>query len=156
MEMVPYYDLPTLLIASTPVAAVVGWTLVRMVQSVFGKPMKLSRKETRQLVHDLQHFKDENAYLSERVDNLETIITSVDPELLESSMRLQSPDFRSSYHKVKKAVNRNHATQRSQTRSQPEESLGKNVKSLLNKVVKRLDKAMDEHEQRPSGTTTAK
>lgn len=146
MEIVPYYDLPTLMIAATPVAAVMGWTLVRIAQSIFGKPSKLSRQETKQLLADLKHFREENTYLSERVDNLETIITSVDTELLESSMRLQSGDFRSSYRKVEKAMHRQH----SKPRSTPEagESLGKNVKTLLNKVVKQLDKAIDERERR--------
>lgn len=145
MEIVPYYDLSALLIAATPVAAVLGWTFVRAVQSIFGKPLNLSRKETQQLLSDLKYFKDENAYLSQRVDNLETIITSVDPELLESSMRLQSPDFRSSYHKVEQAMRRNHAKSQTQ-RSTPEsgESLGKNVKNLLNKLVRQIDKALDE------------
>ncbi|MEM6298544.1 MAG: hypothetical protein AAF740_07650 [Bacteroidota bacterium] len=139
-----FYDLPVLLLASTPAVGILGWTLVRMTQSIFGKPMNLSRKQSKQLVQDLSHFKDENTYLNERLENLEVIISGIDPELLESSMRLQSPEVRDSYQKVARAMRNQQSRSGQSQKETQEDSLSKNVKNLLNKIVKNIDKAIEE------------
>ncbi|SFF20695.1 hypothetical protein [Thermoflexibacter ruber] len=122
------YTLLMLLIA-IPVAVTMGLVISKIVQTFVG-----SGGGSRQ---NLQGMESKIQELQQRVENLETIITSIDPDLLEGMMKIQHLNH-------PKTAQRQ--TQRlADTASKPNDvPLDENFKMVLNKILMKIDSFLDD------------
>lgn len=121
------YTLLMLLIA-IPVAVTMGLVISKIVQTFVGGG------NSRQ---NLQGMESKIQELQQRVENLETIITSIDPDLLEGMMKIQHLNH-------PKTAQRQ--TQRlADTASKPNDvPLDENFKMVLNKILMKIDSFLDD------------
>lgn len=112
-----------------PLAVTMGLIISRMAQSVLGG-RKVSPKEIYLMEGKLQE-------LQQRVENLETIITSIDSDLLEGVMKMQNINNpKSNQQKAQRLAN--------SAESKSDIPLDENFKMILNKILMKVDSFLDE------------
>lgn len=139
----PEIIVPALLF-SIPILGILGWTLVTIVRTIFGVTGTLSKKEIKQLVDEIRQLRQQNVDSQQRIENLETIVTSIDSELLEGFLKLQSinnPNI--AKQKIERMVGNT-----SQGQLPPaSQSIDDNLKSIVNKILARVDGFLDENKK---------
>ncbi|TAE03886.1 MAG: hypothetical protein EAZ97_00885 [Bacteroidetes bacterium] len=109
-------------------------SVVELAKVVFGKA-DLSRKDVKKLLAEFDRVKSENKELRQRTENLEMIMGSLDTELLTDLAKIQQINPKNNpQEKVKRAAEG----------SKKQESVEENAKSLLNKILKKLDNYIDD------------
>lgn len=112
-------------------------SVVELAKVVFGKA-DLSRKDVKKLLAEFDRVKSENKELRQRTENLEMIMGSLDTELLTDLAKIQQINPKNNpQEKVKRAAEG----------SKKQESVEENAKSLLNKILKKLDNYIDDQKK---------
>jgi hypothetical protein len=122
------YTLLMLLIA-IPVAITMGLVISKIVQTFAG-----SGGGNRQ---NLQIMESKIQELQQRVENLETIITSIDPDLLEGMMKIQHLNH-------PKTAQRQTQRLAGTASKQNDVPLDENFKMVLNKILMKIDSFLDD------------
>lgn len=141
-----------ILLFSIPIIAIVCWTIVKVVESVFGQS-KLGKQEQKMVQERLRLLERENEALQQRTENLEAIIANIDGELLEGLLRLQVMDkAQGDSEKIKQYAN--HAKKQHENSHlygfEPFEEIEKSMRVVVNKLLTRINDFIDE---KPSRST---
>lgn len=123
------YTLLMLLIAM-PVAVTMGLVISKIVQTFVGGGGDNSQP-------NLQIMENKIQELQQRVENLETIITSIDPDLLEGMMKIQHLNHPKTAQKQTQRL----ADTASKQNDMP---LDENFKMVLNKILMKIDNFLDD------------
>lgn len=148
--------IPLIILASVPVVGVIGWTLVKMTEHIFGRN-KLNNRDVQRLLNKLDNSETETAKLKNRLENLEVILTGMDSDLMDdllSSHEFENKEY--DKHKVeqfaqslkgtKSRLERPSYTQVEQEEDVSEQSVQNNLKGVVNKLLTKIDVYLDEQE----------
>ncbi len=120
-------------IFGTPIVAILSWTFIKGLQIVTGRgKYSLSNK-------DILQIKAENGEMKQRLENLEVIVTNADPVLMENYMKLQNQNKQSQLNGQPQYQSYNSFSKREQ-----EIPLEQNFKSVMNKMLLKVDTMLDE------------
>jgi cell division septum initiation protein DivIVA len=86
---------------------------------------------------EMQQLNAHNEDLRQRIENLETIITGIDSELLDGMIKINSM---SEAQKNKKVI----GDMAQKINDKSADSIEKNMQSVLNKVLKKIDNLLDD------------
>jgi phosphate uptake regulator len=128
-----------------------GWTIVKVTELIFGKK-GLNKEEHNQLLEQVQRLLHENEQLKQRMENMETIVASLDTDLLESFVKLQAAQYPNlSEQKIRnlasqikgEAENSKSSASETAKNAVNNQVIEENVRSIVNKLLLRLDKMLD-------------
>ena len=146
--------IPLIILASVPVVGVMGWTLVKMTEHIFGRN-KLSNRDVQHLLTKVENSEKETIKLKNRLENLEVILTAMDSESVDDL--LNSHEYENKKYDTQKveqfAQSLKGAKKRLETTSstkqnREEESVQNNLKGVVNKLLTKIDVYLDEQEMK--------
>jgi glutamyl-tRNA reductase len=139
--------IPLAIIMSVPLTGIVGWTLVTIARTIFGK--SLTSKETKQMLAEINQLRQEREEMKQRVENLETIVTGIDSELLEGFIKLQSINNpQANKQKVERMASNANPQRQQQLPPYNQQSIDENLRSIVNKILLRVDSFLDENNKK--------
>jgi hypothetical protein len=146
--------IPLIILASVPVVGVVGWTLVKMTEQIFGQN-KINNKDVQHLLNKLDNSEKETVKLKNRLENLEVILTAMDSETVDHLLNSHEYETKESdTQKVEQfAQNLKGAKKRLDkasvvTQDREDESVQNNLKGVVNKLLTKIDVYLDEQEMK--------
>lgn len=147
--------IPLIILASVPVVGVIGWTLVKMTEHIFGQN-KLNNRDVTRLLNKLDNSETETAKLKNRLENLEVILTGMDSDLMDDllkSTELENKEY--DKHKVEQFAQSLKGTKKRLEKpsyAQPEDvsdqSVQNNLKGVVSKLLTKIDVYLDEQEMK--------
>jgi hypothetical protein len=124
-------------IFGTPIVAILSWTFIKGLQIITGKgKYGLSNK-------DILQLKAENEKMKQRLENLEVIVTSADPLLMENYMKLQNQNKQAQLNQQPQYQSYNSFSRKAQ-----EIPLEENFKAVMNKMLLKVDTMLDDKRRR--------
>ena len=150
----------TVLVFSIPLSGILGFTVIKLVETLKGKS---SAREIQQLQNELLKLRSQNADYQNRLENLETILGSIDQDLLKGMMAVGSlGQGVDNQRKIQEISNQNRQNQYRQqqinqqtnhlnsTTPQPNQlpPLDENFKMILNKLLMKVDNLLDDNKKK--------
>lgn len=146
--------IPLIILASVPMVGVIGWTLVKMTEHIFGRN-KLSNRDIERLLNQLEKSEAETSQLKNRLENIEVILTTIDDNEAVDDL-LNSYQFEKNKHDRGKVEQ--FAQSLKDSRSSLQKELDKNIhnpkeeaaqnnfKGSVGKLLNKIDLFLDEQE----------
>ncbi|MCU0451787.1 MAG: hypothetical protein MUC97_18390 [Bernardetiaceae bacterium] len=137
---------PEVLVFMVPITGILSIAVVKIVRILSGNELPMSKKDLKKLIEEAKNVREYNAELEHRVQNLETIVTSLDTELLEGMINLQTlktpEQNQQNLQRLAQAIK----PELSQNTSQlsPNAPLEDNAKAILNKLLLKIDGLMEQ------------
>lgn len=131
--------IPLLILCSTPIFWIIGWTMIRITETITGRRIEGGGMNLKLLGRGSSQDTEE---LKERIENLEAIVTGMDDELLEDLLRSQKINT-NKYDRIRLE---NLARSLRSSQSSNNDSVTENIKAVANKLLKRIETALDEQE----------
>ncbi len=124
-------------IFGTPIIGILSWTFIKGLQIITGRgKYSLSNK-------DILQLKGENEEMRQRLENLEVIVTNADPTLMENYVKLQNQHKQSQLNQRQYQSSYNNFQRKEQ-----EVPLEENFKSVMNKMLLKVDTMLDDKKRR--------
>jgi hypothetical protein len=124
-------------IFGTPIIGILSWTFIKGLQIITGRgKYSLSNK-------DILQLKAENETMRQRLENLEVIVTNADPVLLENYIKSQNQHQQSQQNQPQYWSSYNSFQRKAQ-----ETPLEENFKSVMNKMLLKVDTILDDKKRR--------
>jgi cell division septum initiation protein DivIVA len=135
---------PEVLVFMVPITGILSIAAVKIIRIVTGNELPMSKKDLKKFMEEARRVQAYNAELEQRVQNLESIVTSLDTELIEGLLQikaLETPEL--SQRKVERMA------QAAQPSGQAQKvninaPLEENVRTVLNKLLLKVDGLLEE------------
>jgi cell division septum initiation protein DivIVA len=138
---------PEVLVFMVPITGILSIAAVKIIRIVTGNELPMSKKDLKKFVEEAKRMQAYNAELEERVQNLESIVTSMDTELIEGLLQikaLETPEV--SQQKVERMAQaaRPRTTKGGANQVHVNAPLEENVKTVLNKLLVKVDGLLEQ------------
>ncbi|GEM_PF-4863631 len=137
---------PEVLVFMVPITGILSIAAVKIIRIVTGNELPMSKKDLKKFIEEAKNLRAYSAELEQRVQNLESIVTSMDIELIEGLLQikaLETSEFdQQKLERLAKAARP--GSSRGASKVNVNAPLEENVRTVLNKLLLKVDGLLEE------------
>lgn len=137
---------PEVLVFMVPITGILSIAAVKIIRIVTGNELPMSKKDLKKFIEEAKNLRAYSAELEQRVQNLESIVTSMDIELIEGLLQikaLETSEFdQQKLERLAKAARP--GSSRGANKVNVNAPLEENVRTVLNKLLLKVDGLLEE------------
>jgi cell division septum initiation protein DivIVA len=136
---------PEVLVFMVPITGILSIAAVKIIRIVTGNELPMSKKDLKKFMEEARRVQAYNAELEQRVQNLESIVTSLDTELIEGLLQikaLETPEL--SQRKVERMAQAAQPSSQQAQKVNVNAPLEENVRTVLNKLLLKVDHLLEQ------------
>ncbi len=137
---------PEVLVFMVPITGIISIAAVKIIRIVTGNELPMSKKDLKKFIEEAKNLQAYSAELEQRVQNLESIVTSMDIELIEGLLQikaLETSEFdQQKLERLAKAARPR--SPQGASKVNVNAPLEENVRTVLNKLLLKVDGLLEQ------------